>query len=245
MIILSYDIETTGLDKQKDRIIEVGLVLYSTGQYRILESSGFLVKSDVPVSEEVTNITGITQPALDHFGYEPDGALEDIIRFMSQADAIMAHNGARFDRIVTENTSKRLGSPLPDKLWIDTMTDIPGVKGEQLITMCAKAGVLMMGAHGALIDASSTLEMARRHAIDPIKSFEKMAERAQSPLVLIQSHQGRGNNADAKKFRFRWNPAMKMWWKAVKEMDLEELKQMPFDWSRIDKSITLEQLDTD
>lgn len=247
MIILSYDIEATGLNKTEDRIIEVGLCLYSTGQDRVLESTGFLVQSDgVKISEEITGITGITQAAVDKFGYTPAEALNVIEVFADKADAFLAHNGNRFDRVITENTAKRLGNEsLPSRLWIDTMTDIPGVKGEQLITMCAKAGVLMSGAHGALVDASSTMEMARRHAQDPAKSFEKMVERAQSPLVLIQSHQERKNNSDAKKFKFRWNPTAGIWWKAVKEMDLEGLRQAPFDWSRVDKSITLEQLDTD
>ena len=248
MIILSYDIEATGLDKQKDRMIEVGLVLYSTGQNRVLESTGFLVQSDgVPITPEITEITGITQAAADKFGYDPDGALDVIRNFVEQSDAILAHNGNRFDRILTENTVKRRNSSLPEKLWIDTMMDIPGVKGEQLITMCAKVGILMSGAHGALVDASSTLEMARRHSLDPTKSFDKMVERAKSPLVLVQAHQDRSRNQDAKKLRFRWSPApVGIWWKAVKEMDMAELvQQAPFDISRIDKSITLEQLDTE
>lgn len=232
-------------------MIEVGLSLYSTGQNRVLESTGFLVQSDgVLITPEITEITGITQAAAAKFGYEPTEALNIIETFVEQADAILAHNGNRFDRILTENTSKRLAfatlsQSLSNKIWIDTMTDIPGVKGEQLITMCAKVGVLMSGAHGALVDASSTLEMARRHSLDPVKSFDKMVERAKSPLVLIQSHQEKYDNEQVKKFKFRWNPGLKIWWKAVKEMDIEELQKAPFNWSRIDKSITLEQLDTE
>jgi len=247
MIITTLDFEATGLDKNKDRIIEAALILYSTGQNRILESTGFLIQSDgVPVTEEITGITGITQVAVDKFGYAPEVALEEVILYAGQSDAIMAHNGERFDRKMLENSAQRLGIPLPMRTWVDTMIDIPGVKGEQLITMCAKAGVLMPGAHGAMVDASSTLEMARRHSQDPTKSFEKMLERAQSPLVLIQSHQARGNNSDAKKLRFRWNPERKIWWRAVKEMDMPELvQQAPFDVSRIDKSVTYEMLDTD
>lgn len=249
MILLSYDVEATGLDKQKDRIIEMGLVLYSTGQQKILESAGFLVQSDgAPISEEITGITGITQAAVDRFGHDPVDALEDFSWFVEQADAIIAHNGTRFDKPMTENAFARKLSAIPEKvaekLWVDTMVDIPGVKGEQLITMCAKAGILLSGAHSALIDATGTLGMAQYHAQAPEKSFEKIIERAQSPVVLVQSHQERFKNDEVKKFKFRWNPTLKIWWKAVKEMDLEELKQAPFDWSRLDKAITLEQLDT-
>ena len=247
MILAALDVETTGLDKNKDRIIEVGLVLYSTGQNRVLESAGFLVQSDgVAITEEITSITGITQSAVDKFGYESCRALEDIEYYISQSDAVIAHNGIRFDKIMVDNAAKRSTFSLTEKLWADTMIDIPGVKGEQLITMCAKVGILLTGAHGALADASATLEMARRHAQESEKSWEKIVERAKSPLVILRSHQDRSKNSDAKKLRFRWNPQAGFWWKAVKEMDVAGLiAEAPFDISRVDKSVTLEQLDTD
>jgi len=244
VILLSYDVETTGLDKQKDRIIEIGLALYSTGQRKILESTSFLVQSDVPISAEVTEITGITQAAVDKFGYDPGDALDSFIDFAQQAEAIIGHNVIKFDRPITENAAKRLSRVLPEKLWIDTMTDIPNVKGEQLITMCAKVGILLTGAHSALVDAMGVLGMAQFHSQDSAKSFEKMAERAMSPIVLLQSHQDRNSNADAKKFQFRWNPNFKLWWKPVKEMDVEALaNQVPFKMSRLGKEITIEQLE--
>lgn len=237
MILLGYDIEATGLDKHKDRMIEVGLVLYSTGQRRILESTGFLVKSDgVLVTEEVTKITGITQAAVDRFGYEPGDTLDDIVRFMKEADAIVAHNGKRFDFPFTQNTANRLGWVLPDKLTIDTMFDIPGVDGEQLITMCAKHG-FVGGQHSALSDANDVIRLMSYHDSDAI------VERAKSPLVVVLSHQDRGSNADAKKFKFRWNPDLKIWWKAVKETDVEGLAaKVPFSVSVAGKEISLEQL---
>ncbi len=244
MIITALDTECTGLDKNKDHIIEVGLVLYSTGQDRVLESTGFLVQSDgVVVTEEITGITGITQAAVDRYGYEPQRALEDIEYYVNQSDAVLAHNGIRFDKPMVDNSAKRSSFNLTEKLWIDSMTDIPQTKGEQLITMCAKAGILLTGAHGALADASATLEMARRHSKDPEKSWEKMVERAKSPIVAIQSHQDRYKNDDAKKFQFRWYPERKIWYKLVKEMDLKKLMlDVPFTVSILDKPMVEELL---
>lgn len=246
MILLGYDTETTGLDKNNDRIIEGGLVLYSTGMNRVLESAGFLLNSDgVPISEENYGITGIHPKATEKYGYEQSFLIGEFGRLAEEADAIIGHNVNNFDRLITENTFKRLNLTLPDKLWIDTMTDIPGVKGEQLVTMCAKMG-FVNDQHEALADARSTIEMAYRHTKDdPVKkSWEKIVERAQSPMVLLRSHQGRNNNEDAKKFKFRWNPDNKIWWKPAKEMDIEELvNQAPFEISRLDKTFTMEMLD--
>lgn len=245
MILLAYDIETTGLDKQKDRVIEVGLALYSTGQRKILESAGFLVQSDgVPITQEITEITGITQAAVDRFGYEPLSAIEDISDWIAKADAIVAHNGHRFDRPMTENWAKRLNIVLPEKLWIDTMTDIPGVTGEQLITMCAKKGFVNPNQHSAEDDAKAVLKMLEIYNTSGI-SFESVMERAKSPLVLLRSHQERNRNEDAKRFKFRWSPKHELWWKAVKEEDIPVLaNQVPFKVSYLDKQFTFEDLDS-
>jgi DNA polymerase III alpha subunit (gram-positive type) len=244
MIILAYDIETTGLDKQKDRIIEVGLALYSTGQKRILESTGFLVQSDgVLITDEITEINGITQAAVDRFGYEPAEALDVTSIFMEKADAVATHNGGRFDLPITCNTAKRLNRELPERLLIDTMTDIPGVRGQELITMLAKKGVVNADQHGAEMDARGVITLLRLHERDGI-SIDSVVERAKSPIAIIQSHQDRNHNQQAKKLKFRWNPEYKIWWKAVKEVDIQEIaNRAPFGISVLDKSVTQEQLE--
>lgn len=245
MLLLSYDIETTGLDKQNDQIIEMGLVLYSTGQRRVVESTGFFVKSEKPISEEVTNVTGITGPALNRFGYDTVDALKDFIRFAEQADAIIGHNVNRFDKVVTENIAKHFGYTLPQKLWIDTMTDIPGVRGEQLITMCAKKG-FVYDAHGAAADANAVIKLTAIYdAESPATSYDEMVKRAKSPLVVLRVHQPNttANNKIVRKFGFIWNAEYKIWWRATKEMDIEGfVPTVPFEVSRVGKEIPLEFL---
>jgi DNA polymerase-3 subunit epsilon len=242
MILLSYDIEATGLDKQKDRIIEMGLCLYSTGQQKILESTGFLVQSDgVPITSEITEITGITQAAADRFGHEQADAIDDFNWFAEQADAVIAHNGNRFDKPITENTAHRLNKVLQDRLWIDSMTDVPGVKGEQLITMCAKHGFINPNQHSAEDDAKSVLKLIQTYDIN------KIVERAKSPTIILRSHQPNTpeNNRAVGKLGFRWNGTYKIWHRATKEMDVSDIAaKCPFDVSRVDKEITLEMLDT-
>jgi DNA polymerase III subunit epsilon len=235
MLLCAYDTETTGLDREQCRIIEIGLCLYSTEQNRILESVGFLVQSDSgPILPKITELTGITQAAVDRFGYTQEDAVQSFIDFSGQADAIIGHNTNSFDLPIIQNSAKRTGLVLPVKLSIDTMTDIPGVRGEQLITMCAKAG-FVYDAHGALADAQAVIKMTAFHASRSITStYEKIAERAKSPLIVLQSHQPRQDNAAAKEFKFRWNDPLKGWYKIVKEMDIPDL-QFPFRVSRADK----------
>ena len=216
MILLSYDFETTGLDTNQDQVIEVGAVLYSTGLNASIESSGYLVKTNVPITEEITRLTGIHPAAVEKFGYEPDAALDALLSMMERADAFVGQNIVRFDSRFLSTWATRLGRTLPDKLQIDTLTDLPGVEGKHLGYQAADHGFLNLFPHSALADCQTVLKIISMHDID------KVVERAKSPLVLLQAHQDREENDKAKKLRFRWNPDFKIWWKAVKQMDVDE-----------------------
>jgi DNA polymerase-3 subunit epsilon len=226
MILLAFDLETTGLDFVKDRPIEVGAILYSTGQQRCLESQGFLVKTTVPISAEITDITGITQSAVNKYGYDSDASFSIIQDMLNQADAVIGHNVVRFDKRMLEAWAKREAVDLPTKLWIDTYTDLPGAKQGTLTHMAADHGILNLFPHGALTDCLTALKLLEEYDI------AKVVERAKSPTVVVQAHQARHQNELAKKAKFRWYPEKKTWWRFCKEMDLEEFaKSVSFDVS--------------
>lgn len=237
MIIAPFDLETTGVDKNNDRVIEIGVNLYSTGHRRFFDSVGQLVKSTVPVSKKITSITGIQQEAVDGFGYTEENALTTILDFAEQAGIVLGHNIRSFDWPFVEKWAKRLGLSVPSVLLVDTFEDIPGVPPESLITMCAKAG-FVFDAHSALADSQAAMRLAMYHNIDVV------VERAKMPTVIVRSLAPRtATNSENKEAKFRWNPEFRIWWKAVKELDIQELaNSLPFKISVLDKTITLEQL---
>lgn len=241
-IILSFDVESTGLDPVQDRVIEVGAVLWSTGQHKCLESSGYLVKSDVPVSEKITSLTGITQSAVDRFGYDPKDALSALLDMADQADAFIGQNVKRFDKLFLENWAKRHNMEVPNKLWIDTCTDLPAegggaVEKKHLGYLAADHGFLNMFPHSALADCQTVIKIVSMYDIN------KVIERAQSPDVVLIGHQSRENNDQAKARKFRWNGDYKIWWKCLKQMDVErETKEYPFDVSFAGPEISIEKL---
>jgi len=216
MIVAGLDLEATGLDKVKDRPIEVGVALWTTKYNRTLDTRAILVQSEgVPVTEEITEITGINQGMVDKFGYTSEEAFDEMSYFVERADAIVAFSGRRFDIPMCQQWAKRLKKEFPDKLLIDPFTDLP-MRGQELITMCAKLGIYY-DPHEAGADVSAMLRLMGRF------SFETVLERAKSPIVVVRSMQDRNNNNAAKKHKFRWNPERKIWWKAVKEIDLNDL----------------------
>jgi DNA polymerase III alpha subunit (gram-positive type) len=227
LILLAFDLETTGLDFVNDRPIEVGAILYSTGQQKCLESQGFLVKTDVAISVEITKLTGITQQAVDKFGYDSVSSLEIIDAMMDQADAVIGHNVVRFDkRMLYAWETRDNNRPRQSKLWIDTYTDLPDTEVGKLTLMAANAGFLNMFPHSALADCQTVLKLVEKYDI------LKVVERAKSPTIVVQAHQARHQNELAKKAKFRWFPEKKIWWKFCKEMDLEGfVKDLQFDVS--------------
>lgn len=237
MILMSYDLETSGLDFVKDRVIEVGAILYSTTQKKCLESQGFLVKTDVAITEEITKLTGITNAAVNKFGYDSSDALDVVGDMMLAADAVVGHNVVRFDKRMTAAWADREGVILPDKLYIDTYTDLPGATPGKLTLMAAEAGFLNLFPHSALSDTQTVLKLIEQYDID------KVVERAKSPNVVVQAMVTYDTNALAKKERFRWYPEKKQWWKTCKEIDLDAFtKDLQFD-VRIHRENIQEYLD--
>lgn len=182
------------------------------------------MQSDVPVSEETTKITGITQIAVERFGYEQNSGFDSILEMVGQADAVSGHNVVRYDKRVIESWAGRLGRNFPDKLWIDTYCDLPlETKTGTLSHMAADHGFLNLAAHSALGDCETHLKLLSFYDID------KVVERAKSPTIILQGHQNRMQNSDAKKAKFRWQPQYKIWWRTIKTIDAEAFqKSLPF-----------------
>jgi DNA polymerase-3 subunit epsilon len=218
MIVVGLDLETTGLDRGKDRPIEVGVSLWTTKFNRSLDTRNLLVQSDgVKVTEEIEGHTGINQGMVDNFGYTPEEAYDEAMYFVDRAEAIVAFNGRRFDIPMMQNWAKRLGKQFPEKLLIDPFTDL-GMPGQELITMCAKMGIYY-NAHEAGADVAAMLQLMSKFP------FEEVLQKARSPLLVVRSLQRRNENDKVKKHKFRWNPERKIWWKAVKEIDLRKLSE--------------------
>lgn len=250
MILLSFDLETTGLDVTKDKPIEVGAILYSTSQKKALESAGYLVKADIPVTEEITKLTGISQAAVNKFGYESEDALETVLQMAALSEAIIGQNVIRFDKRILETWAKRHGKTVPEKLWIDTRTDLPGVEGGKLKYMIADAGLPPnKHQHSALSDCQDVLDLVDGYAarpyggvVDEKKYIDLMVERAKAPLLILRAHVSFQENALAKKRKYTWFPTKKYWVKIVKQSDLEsETSHKEFDVTFLD-DVTPEEI---
>jgi DNA polymerase III epsilon subunit-like protein len=240
MILLSLDFETTGVDRQNDEVIELGAVLYSTGQHKCLDNLGVLVKTDRVITPKITKITGITKAALDKFGYESRTALDLTLEMVLAADYIIGYNVRRFDREILWSWVKRENRLLPEKLWVDLYADLPWqVPMGKLSHVAADHGILNLFPHSALADCQTVLALGGKY------DWDMLVKRAQSPIVILRSRQGRNENDLVKEapFKFRWNPDKKIWWKPVKQQDVDEVINAAGFEISIEKELSIEELE--
>ena len=103
------DVETTGLDSQTDRIIEIAIVHMREGQ--VLDTWNQLVNPEQEIPEEVTKITGITQ---DDIKDQPIfSAIAEEAHRRLDGRVIVAYN-LSFDRGFVRNELQRTGYKWPD-----------------------------------------------------------------------------------------------------------------------------------
>lgn len=152
-----FDLETTGLEPNKDEIIEIGACKVEHG--RISETFASFVKPSKHISREITKLTGIDDdmvkdaPAINY-------VLPDFYKFCAGA-TIVAHNIA-FDMSFIYNAAKKLSynfdHPLMDTLEM-AKNKLPGLRNYKLGTIVERLNVVLDNAHRAINDATATAKV--------------------------------------------------------------------------------------
>ena len=155
--VLGFDLETTGFDHRKDRIVQYALVGSDTdGTHINLQS---LVDPRVKIPPETTRVHGISNDDVRGMG-EFSKHVNEIISMVDDS-IIVGHNVIRFDWRFLEVECMRAGVEVPKpKGIIDTLVlarrlKIPG--RHTLGHLCARFGIEMSRAHQADADAGATL----------------------------------------------------------------------------------------
>ncbi len=152
-----FDFETTGLESTKDEIIEIGAVKISKG--KIISTFSTFVKPSVPIPEEITELTHITEemvadaPAINY-------VLPDFYKYCYGC-GLVAQNIA-FDYGFLNAIGKKMLYNF-DNPQYDTMVmarnKLRGLKNYKLGTICDYLGVSLVGAHRAVNDCLATAKV--------------------------------------------------------------------------------------
>jgi DNA polymerase-3 subunit alpha (Gram-positive type) len=58
-MIISFDLETTGLDKFNDKIIEIAMIKFDEKTFKVIETYTCFIDPEIPIPEVISNITSI------------------------------------------------------------------------------------------------------------------------------------------------------------------------------------------
>lgn len=94
---VAWDLETSGLDAESDRILEIGAVHWK-GEDIVAQKNWLLKHPGFVVPGKIEEITGITQAMIDEEGVDPKSAIDEFIQWFEPVEwHNLTHNGFRFD----------------------------------------------------------------------------------------------------------------------------------------------------
>lgn len=155
--VVVFDFETTGLDHQTCEIIEIGAVKIKNG--KLAETFSTFVKPKTLISEEITNITSITNEMVKDAPSIAE-VLPDFYKFCYGC-VIVAYN-IDFDYKFLNFAGTKLGYKFSNR-QVDALylarVNVKGAKTFNLKSIATRLGVSLDNAHRAINDAIATAEV--------------------------------------------------------------------------------------
>lgn len=219
MLVLGIDFETTGLNPETDRVIEIGVIQWETDLKKVTHAYSEMIKlPDQPkITEEIAGLTGINENLHDFaFNFQPYKIpyIEFLGDLIEHSNYFVAHN-AEFEKSFISQVGV-----LPDyRPWIDTMTDIPyppHVKTRNLEHLAADHGFINPFPHRALFDVMTMLKLMSFY------DFAEIEKYALSEKITVIANVSYGDRDKAKALGYRW--VDKQWSKQIRVFELDEAK---------------------
>jgi DNA polymerase-3 subunit alpha (Gram-positive type) len=205
---IAFDIETTGLSAERDRMTEIGAILFRGSE--ILDRFNIFVNPGMPIPPEITRLTGITDQDVCN-APPPDEAMRQFLAFAGNRPLI-AHN-ADFDIGFMTKACQRAGIPF-SPVYLDTLVISQGLlshlKKHKLDIVARSLGLPEFNHHRASDDAATVAYMMARFIpdlkergaktvtdIDPIirqlKNAAKTNRRTRHIILLVKTKAGLKN----------------------------------------------------
>lgn len=150
------DVETNGLQPQKDQIIELAALQVVDGQVEAEFQQ--LIRIDGKLPESIIRLTGLTDEELQAQGQPLSKALPRFLAFIGKG-LLVSHNAA-FDQQFLLSACRSQGLPLFHNRMQDTLAlsrrKVPNVPNYRLETLAAHFSIPITRSHRALPDCYTT-----------------------------------------------------------------------------------------
>jgi len=223
--ICILDLETTGLDKANDKIIELAVKLMSvdnkTGDLNaILNQYESFQDPEEHIDEKVSMVNGITNDMVDGHAINWD-SVEEI---MDSADLIIAHN-AGFDRAFMD----RYLPISKEKIWICSVNDVDwlsrGFTSSKQELLCIWHG-FYYDSHRAMSDVDALINLLAHPSNETKKPVLDLIENASIPTYKVSAINSPYETKDILKSNsYFWNGDQKYWWKNLLIGEIESEKR--------------------
>ena len=155
--IVVFDVETTGLDRERDEVVEIAAQRLSDGQ--IVDEFHAYIQNSIPVRDS-ESVHGLSDAFLSENG---EDATEVFQRFFDwSTGAIFVGHNVSFDIDMVKSHSSKLDVPLPHSQWFDTLNMahrfIP-VKQYRLIDLAKSLELSHLPTHKAMDDVLCTVDL--------------------------------------------------------------------------------------
>lgn len=159
---ITIDIETTGLDPEKDEILEIAAIKYIENNEAEIFSC--VVKVQNPLTKEISELTGITDDFLLKNGMDIETALKDFWDFVGRAK-LVGYN-ISFDMSFLRNASIEHKIKMQANKCIDILQlarrKVKGTKNYKMSTVASELGIEMAQKHRAESDCRLAFEIYRK-----------------------------------------------------------------------------------
>ena len=155
--IIVFDLETTGLNRDSDRITEIGAVKLKDRE--IVDSFQTFVDPEMPIPDKITEITGITDEMVAGAPKERE-AVEKFIKFAG--NGVLAAHNAGFDTSFVRAVCERQGIEYKFD-YVDTLelcrAALPHLRNHKLDTVAKEYKLGNFNHHRAIDDAKMLAEI--------------------------------------------------------------------------------------
>ena len=181
--VLAFDLETTGISTNNDRIVQVALIGADADGNPIHHD--ILVNPQRPIPRDASRVHGIYDQDVRSKPVFKECANE--LAELMEGAVIVGHNARKFDMPLLENEFYRCGiSPPKPLVVLDTLEAVRRLKiprPHNLGAQCARHGIDLSNAHDAAADAAACLLLLWKVMRDHPSSFRRSLQEIEEWLI--------------------------------------------------------------